>query len=75
MSGYIFILNRGEICWKSFKQHTVVDSVCEVEYITTSDATKEAMWLQKFITELEVTPFVDDPALLYYDNTGVRCMS
>ena len=45
MSSYVFILNRGAICWKSFKQHTVADSVCEAEYITVSDAAKEAMWL------------------------------
>ena len=43
MSGYIFTLNDGAICWKSSKQHTVVDSVCEVEYIASSDAAKEAV--------------------------------
>ena len=51
VSDYIFTLNGGAICWKSFKQHTVVDSVCEAEYIA-SDAAKEAMWLRKFITKL-----------------------
>ena len=43
MSGYIFTLNGGAICWKSSKQHTVADSVCEMKYITASDAVKEAM--------------------------------
>ena len=38
MSSYVFTLNGGTICWKSFKQHTVVDSICEVEYNTASDA-------------------------------------
>ena len=47
----------------------MADFVCEDEYITASDATKEAVWLQKFIDELGVTPSVDGPVLLYYDNT------
>ena len=36
--GYVFTLNGGTVCWKSFKQHTMIDSICEVEYIATSDA-------------------------------------
>ena len=30
---------------------------------------KEAVWLQKFINELEVASSIDGPILLYYDNT------
>ena len=52
MSGYLFILNGGAVCWKSFKQHTVTNSVSEAEYITASDAAKEVVWLRKFITKL-----------------------
>ena len=48
----------------------VVDSVCEAEYIATSDATKEAIQLKKFITKLRVVPFIDGPILLYCDSTG-----
>ena len=70
MSGYIFTLNDGAICLKSFKQNIVVDSVYEAEYIATSDAVKEAVWLRKFIDELKVAPSVDGPILLYCDNTG-----
>ena len=43
MSAYIFILNGGAICWKSFKQYTMVDSVYETEYIAASNATKETV--------------------------------
>ena len=43
VSGYIYILNGGAICWKNLKQHTVADSTYEVEYIMTFDAMKEAM--------------------------------
>ena len=45
VSGFIFTLNGGAICWKSSKQHTVADSVCEAEYVAASDAAKEAVWI------------------------------
>ena len=48
----------------------MTDSVCKAKYITTSDAAKEAVWLQKFIDELRVAPSVDSLVLLYYDNIG-----
>ena len=48
----------------------MTDSIYEAEYIVISDTTKEAVWLQKFISELEVAPSVDGLILLYYDNTG-----
>ena len=70
VSGYIFILNDEAICWNSFKQHTVADFIWKAEYIATSDAVKEAVWLWKFIDELEVALSIDDPILLYCDNTG-----
>ena len=71
VSGYIYILNGGATCWKSFKQHTVVDSTYEIKYIVVSIVAKEAMWLWKFINELGVAPSLDGPILLYYDSTGV----
>ena len=36
----------------------------------TSDAVKEAVWLQKFINELKVAPSLDGPILLYCNSTG-----
>ena len=70
MSEFIFTLNGGAVCWKSSKQHTVADSVCETEYIAASDAAKVAVWLRKFITELGVAPSLVGPVLLYCDNSG-----
>ena len=70
MSEYIFILNDEEICWKNFKQHTVADSVCEVEYIAAFDAAKEAVWLWKFNGKLRVPSSVDSPVLLYCNSIG-----
>ena len=70
VSRYIYTLNGRAICWKNFKQHTVADSTCEAEYIAASDATKEAVWLWKFVNEPRVAPSLDGPILLYYESTG-----
>ncbi|CAH1444119.1 unnamed protein product [Lactuca virosa] len=42
-SGWVFTLNGGAVTWKSSKQETVADSTCESEYITASEASKEAI--------------------------------
>ena len=65
-----FTLYGGAICWKSSKQHTVADSVCEAEYVTASDVAKEVVWLRKFIIELRVAPSLVGPVLLYCDSSG-----
>ena len=43
ISGYVFILNGEAVSWKSFKKQTIADSTIEVDYITASEATKEAL--------------------------------
>jgi hypothetical protein len=42
----------------------------EAEYIATSEATKEAVWIRNFISELGVVPSSSSPMDLYYDNNG-----
>ncbi|KAG8492989.1 hypothetical protein CXB51_012658 [Gossypium anomalum] len=46
--------------WKSSKQSTVANSTTEAEYITASEAAKEAVRIKKFITGLEVVPSISD---------------
>ena len=48
----------------------MLDSVCEAEYITSSDAAKEAIWLWKFLGELRLVPTLESPIPVYYDSTG-----
>ena len=69
-SGYIFLLNGGAVSWKSSKQSTIADSTTEAEYIAASEAAKEAVWMRKFIEELEVVPSIIDPITVYCDNNG-----
>ena len=70
MSEYIYIINGRAICWKSFKQHIVVDSTCEMEYIAASDVVKKTVWLRKFINKLGVASSLNGPILLYCDSTS-----
>ena len=69
-SGYVFCLNGGAVSWKSSKESTVDDSTTEVEYISASDAAKEAVWIKKFITDLEVVPSITNHVDVYCDNNG-----
>jgi hypothetical protein len=51
-SGYLFTLGRGPISYKS-KQHTcVAQSICEAEYYSAADATKEGLHLRQFMGEI-----------------------
>ncbi len=42
----------------------------EAEYIAACDAAKEAVWIKKFISELQVVPFIESAVAFYYDNNG-----
>ena len=45
ISGAIFLLAGGPISWSSKLQNTVLQSSTEAEYIASTEAAKEAMWL------------------------------
>ncbi|KAI5317447.1 hypothetical protein L3X38_037154 [Prunus dulcis] len=68
-SGYVFTLNGGAISW-SCKQSTTADSITEAEYIATTEAAKEAVWMIKFIFDPEVVPTIALLVALYCDNNG-----
>nr|GEW85534.1 retrovirus-related Pol polyprotein from transposon TNT 1-94 [Tanacetum cinerariifolium] len=69
-TGYVFVLNGGVVDWKSAKQSILVTSSTEAEYIATFDASKEAIWVRKFIFGLSVVPTIEEPISMYCDNTG-----
>ncbi|KAH9780527.1 hypothetical protein KPL71_008114 [Citrus sinensis] len=60
-SGYVFTLGSGAISWRSVKQSCIADSTTEAEYVAASEAAKEAVWLRKFLQDLEVVPAVTAP--------------
>nr|GEW14684.1 retrovirus-related Pol polyprotein from transposon TNT 1-94 [Tanacetum cinerariifolium] len=69
-TGYVFILNGGAVDWKSAKKSIFTTSYVEAEYIATFDASKEAVWVRKFIFGLGVVPTIEEPISMYCDNTG-----
>ena len=52
ISAYIFQIDGGSISWSCQKQNIVTLSSTEAEFIALTHATKEALWLQNFITEV-----------------------
>ena len=52
ISGYAFIIDGGAVSWSSCKQELVTLSTAEAEYIATTHAAKEAIWLCNFIGEV-----------------------
>ncbi|KAK9053671.1 hypothetical protein SSX86_024745 [Deinandra increscens subsp. villosa] len=69
-SGFVFTLNGGAVSWRSSKQPVVADSTTESEYIAASEAAKEAVWMKKFISDLDAMPSIRQPIEMLCDNTG-----
>lgn len=51
-SGYLFIFSGGVISWQSKLQKSVALSTTEAEYIAAVEASKEMLWLKRFLHEL-----------------------
>ncbi|KAL0368345.1 UNVERIFIED_CONTAM: Retrovirus-related Pol polyprotein from transposon TNT 1-94, partial [Sesamum calycinum] len=69
-SDFVFKLNGGVVAWKSSKQATKTDSTTKAEYIAASEATKEVVWMKKYIQELGVVPSIAEPVNILCDNNG-----
>ncbi|GJV97734.1 retrotransposon protein, putative, ty1-copia subclass [Tanacetum coccineum] len=68
-TGYVFVLNGGDVDWKSTKQSIFATSSIDAEYIAAFNASKEAVWIRKFIYGLGVVPTIKEPINMYCDNT------
>nr|GEV76001.1 putative retrotransposon protein [Tanacetum cinerariifolium] len=68
-TGYVFVLKGGAVDSKSAKQSIFVTSSTKAEYIAAYDASKEAVWVRKFISRVGVVPTIEDPINMYCDNT------
>ena len=51
-SRYCFSLGSTMISWSSKKRSSIAQSTTEVEYITASNASREAVWLRKLLSGL-----------------------
>ncbi|GJT70190.1 retrotransposon protein, putative, ty1-copia subclass [Tanacetum coccineum] len=68
-TGYVFVLNGGAVDWKSTKQSIFATSSTDAEYIAAFYASKEAVWIRKFIYGLVIVPTIKEPIRMYCDNT------
>nr|GEX36359.1 hypothetical protein [Tanacetum cinerariifolium] len=69
-TGNVFVLNGGAVDWKSAKQIIFATSSAKAEYIAAFDASKEVVWVRKFISGLGVVPTIEEPISMYCGNTG-----
>lgn len=69
-TGFVFILSQAPITWESRKQRTVALSSAEAEYMGLTEATKEAIYLRKFLIELGLKKFSD--TTLYNDSASAQ---
>jgi hypothetical protein len=63
-------LNGVAVSWRSSKQSILAASSMEAEYMATSEAAQEVVWMKGFISELRVVPNALDLLDIYCDNTG-----
>ena len=66
----MFTLGGGALSWRSVKQSCIVDSNMKAEYVAACEATKEAVWLKKFLSDLSVMRMEQVPITLFCDNSG-----
>ena len=66
-SGYVFTLAQAAISWSSKRQPTIALSSCEAEIMAASEAAKEAVFLDRLCSELELKRS-SEPIHLYCDN-------
>ena len=48
-TGFVFIINGSLVTWNSRKQMVTAQSSIEAEYMTVSEAAKQAIWIRHFL--------------------------
>ena len=67
ITDYIFVMTR-VVSWKSVKQTLTISSTMETEYVACYEACCHAIWMQNFISALEVVDSISRPLKLFCDN-------
>ena len=71
-TGYVFKLGGGATSWRSKRQHSVVLSTAESEYVAACEATREAMWGRSLLEELGSKQ--QNATLIHSDSTSALSM-
>ena len=74
-TGYIFFMVGGAVSWQSANQFVTTSSTMEAEYVSYYEATRHAVWLTNFISDLRVVDSIERPIIMYYDNTTTMSFS
>ena len=71
--GYALLIDRGAVFWSSKKQKIITLSTAKSEYVATTHAAKEAIWLCRFIGE--VFQPLTNPIPLYSDSQAAIALT
>lgn len=74
-TGYTFLIAGGAVSWSSKKQPTVALSTTEAEYMALSHATKEAVWIQRFLAEIGFGLAHQTSTIIHTDNQGAIALA
>lgn len=72
-SGYIFKMANGAISWQSRKQRSIAISTAEAEYVSLSEAAKEAVFLKRFLEE--IMGKAELPILIHTDSQSAQAIA
>ncbi|MCO5592246.1 hypothetical protein L7F22_046244 [Adiantum nelumboides] len=71
-SGYVYTLAEGAISWCSRLQKIVALSTTEVEYISATEASKEAIWLGRLVRDFDLPAYAP---VLGCDSQSALCLA
>ncbi|GJW58413.1 zinc finger, CCHC-type containing protein [Tanacetum coccineum] len=70
ISGWVFLLGGGAICWASKKQTCITGSTMEYEFVALAAARKEAEWLKNLLLKIPLWVKPIAPISIHYDSTA-----
>jgi hypothetical protein len=73
ISGFVFTMAGAVVSWSSKKQTSVALLSTEGEYMAVTHATKEALWIQQFLHDLNFPP--SNATTLFVDNQGAIALA
>jgi len=71
--GFVILLNKIPICWKSRRTPVIALSVAEAEYIALCDCVKELAYINNFLKSIGLEVIL--PCIVYIDSSGAYDMS
>ena len=76
LRAYVFMLYGGAVSWSSKRQQSIALSSCEAEYMAQTQAAKEAIWLTRLLSELDIgLGLPKAPILIKADNQGAIALA